>query len=282
MFCICFYKQGGPTEKSLILGKPLPEKGKAGERGGGKLISSSQTKPKASCRASKDAGGGGGGNVRGRPGQEPNKPRYLKQDSSSPPSHHRSTGSLQFPKSPWFPSSDSPQGARQLSQAANTGGGITNHRRAAESEVNELKQPSPSLFYKQSGPSLSLFRQNKSHSVEEQCNPRLYQRRGSEPGRQVVDRASTLTRARLPSDPGLKVTEVDSQAGTTEARFCLSPFATKAVRDYFSSHPRSNPQSSQQVALALVESRREWLKRCSDPAAEPDFDQLLFAEESYV
>lgn len=99
----------------------------------------------------------------------------------------------------------------------------------------------------------------------------------------------TFTRARLPSDPGLKVSEVDSQEGTSaaaaatpETRFCLSPFATKAVKDYFSSHPRSNPQSSQQVALALVESRREWLKRCSDPTKEPDFDQLLFAEESYV
>ncbi|KAI3366076.1 hypothetical protein L3Q82_009898 [Scortum barcoo] len=253
-------QNGGPTEKLLTLGK-LPEKGKAGEKGGGKLISSSQTKPRTS-RVSKDAGGGGK-----RPGQEPNKARHLKKDSSSPPSHHRSTGSLQIPKSPWFHSSDSPKS------------GVTNHGRAAESEV---KQPSQSLFYKQSGPSLSLFRQSKSHSVEEQCNPRLYQRRGSEPGRQVVDRASTVTRARLPSDPGLKVTEVDSPAVTAEARFCLSPFATKAVRDYFSSHPCSSPQSSQQVALALVESRREWLKRCSDPTAEPDFDQLLFAEESYV
>ncbi|XP_035533956.1 LOW QUALITY PROTEIN: rho GTPase-activating protein 20-like [Morone saxatilis] len=239
---------GGPTEKSLTLGKLVPEKGKAG--GGGKPTSSSQPKPKTSCRTSKDAEG------RGRPGQEAHKPRHLKQDSSSPPSHHRSTGSLQLPKSPWFHSSDSPSSA--------------------------VKQQSPSLFYKQSGPSLSLFKQSKSHSVEEECKPRLFQRRGSEPERQVVERAATLTRARLPSDPGLKVSEVDSQGGTPEGRFCLSPYATKAVRDYFSSHPRSNPQSSQQVALALVESRREWLRRCSDPTAEPDFDQLLFAEESYV
>ncbi|XP_070787043.1 rho GTPase-activating protein 20-like [Enoplosus armatus] len=268
---------GGSTEKSLTLGK-----GKAGERGGGKPIFSSQPKPKPSCRASKDAGGGGGGHVRSRPGQEPHKLRHLKQDSSSPPSHHRSTGSLQFPKSPWFHSSDSPQTARQLSRAAAAGGGTADLRHAAESEASELKKPPPSLFYKQSGPSLSLFKQRKSRSVEEECHARLYQRRVSEPGRQVADRTAALTRARLPSDPGLKVTEVDSQGGTPEARFCLSPLATKAVRDYFSSHPRSNPQSSQQVALALVESRREWLKRCSDPAAEPDFDQLLFAEESYV
>lgn len=114
----------------------------------------------------------------------------------------------------------------------------------------------------------------------EEPNERLYQRRGSEPGRQVVER--TFTRARLPSDPGLKVTEVDAQEGGSEPRFCLSPGATKAVRDYFSGHPRSNPKSSQQVALALVESRREWVKRCSDPSVEPDLEQLLFAEESYV
>ncbi|XP_073318847.1 rho GTPase-activating protein 20-like [Pagrus major] len=257
---------GGPTDKSLTLGKLIPEKGKAGEKGDGKRISSSQPKPKTTCRTSKDGGGGG---VKGKPAQESHKSTHLKQNSSSPPSHHRSTGSLHFPKSPWSHSSDT---------HANKGGG-TNHSHAAESE---LKQPSPSLFYKQSGPSLSLFKQNKSHSVEEQHHPRLYQRRGSEPGRQVVERASTLARARLPSDPGLKVTEVDAQGGTTEARFCLSPYATKAVKDYFSSHPCSNPQSSQQVALALVESRREWVKRCSDPSAEADFDQLLFAEESYV
>ncbi|XP_031147726.1 rho GTPase-activating protein 20-like [Sander lucioperca] len=270
---------GDPTDKSLQLGKPVPVKGKAGERGGAKPICSQQ-KPKTISRASKDAAGGGGGgsHVKGRPGPDSHKPRHPNQDSSSPPSHHRSTGSLEFPKPPWLHTSDSPLNSTH----AHTGSDSTNHSGAAEREANELKQPSPSLFYRQSGPSLSLFKKHKSHSVEEGCDARLYKRRGSEPGRQVVDRASTLTRARLPSDPGLKVLEVDSQGGTPEVRFCLSPFATKAVRDYFSSHPRSNPQSSQQVTLALLESRKEWLKRCSDPAAEPDFDQLLFAEESYV
>lgn len=245
---------------SLTLGKLVPETGKTGEQGEGKLIS----KPKPT---SKDAGGGG--HARLRPGQESHKSQLLTQDSSSPPFHHRSTGSLHFPKSSWFHSSDSSLTVRQLSDDhVNTTG--------------EVKEPLPSLFYKQSGPSLSLFKQNRSQSVEEQSNVRLYQRRRSEPGQQVMDQASTLTWARLPSDPGLKVTEVDSQGGTTEARFCLSPYATKAVRDYFCSHPYSSPQSSQQVALALVESRRKWLKRCSDPTAEPDLDQLLFSEESYV
>lgn len=218
---------------------------------------------------------GGGGRGKGKPGQ--------RNDSSSPPSHHRSTGSLQFPKSPWLHSSDSPQSARQLTgihpNTGGDGGGVTSQRSVAPGEGNESKQAVPSVFYRQSGPSLSLFKRHKSHSVEEQGHAKLGQRRGSEPGRQVVRHAA---RARLPSDPGLKVSEVDPQGGAPGARLCLSPCASKAVRDYFSSHPCSDPESSQQVALALVESHREWLKRCSGPAAEPDLDQLLFAEESYV
>uniref|UniRef100_A0A665U2R0 Rho-GAP domain-containing protein n=2 Tax=Echeneis naucrates TaxID=173247 RepID=A0A665U2R0_ECHNA len=221
---------GGGTEKLPTLGKPNP---------------SSQLKTKMSLRGPKDTGGRGP--AKGRPGHEP-----FKQNLSSPPSHHHSTGSLHFPKSP------------------------------LTTRIDLNMQQSPSLFYKQSGPSLSLFKGYKSHSVEEEVKARLYQRRGSEPGQRVVAQTCTLNRARLPSDPGLKVSEVDSKGETSEARFCLSPYATKAVRDYFSSHPRSNPQSSQQVALALVESRMEWLKRCSDPTSEPDFEQLLFAEESYV
>lgn len=219
------------------------QKGKAGEKGGGKFIS--------------------GNHESGKSGQEPHKLQHLKHDLCSPPSHHRSTGSLQFPKPPWFNSSDSQKGG------------------AEEDGACELRQPS--LFYKQSGPSLSLFKRCKSQSVEEARNAGLQQRRGSEPGRQVADRASALTRPRLPSDPGLKVSEVDSQGGTTtEARFCITPYAAKVVKNYFSSRPRSNPQSSQQVALSLVGSHRERLKRCSNPKAETDFDQLLFAEESYV
>lgn len=146
---------------------------------------------------------------------------------------------------------------------------------------SEGKLPSPLLFYKQNGPTLSLFKKNRS-TEEQALNPKLSQRRGSEPSRFLVDRVCSLRRSRLPSDPGLKVSEVDSKEAPPETRFCLSPYATKAVKDYFTSHPRSNPQSSQQVALALVESQREWIKRCSNPQSEPDFEKLLLAEESYV
>ena len=221
------------TKQAGLTGKAVQEKGKAGEKGGRKLISISHPMPISS---SKDTGGGS--HVKGRQ-----------------PTHHRSTGSLQIPtNSPWIHSSDSP----------------------AESEI---KPPSPSVIFQHSRPSLSLFKQHKSQSVEEGCDAMLQKRRGSEPGRVLVDRSSTFTRARLPSDPGLKISHVDSP----QSHFRLSPCDTKTVRDYFSSHPRSNPQSSQQVALALMENRREWLRRCSDPSsAEPDFEKLLFAEESYV
>ncbi|XP_020489783.3 rho GTPase-activating protein 20-like [Labrus bergylta] len=212
----------GPTE-SFALEKLSPEE----REEGGKVITS-----KSTCGRRGHVGGG------------PHDVYQLKQNSSSPPSHHRSTGSLHFP---------------------------------TDSQVTDGQARG-----KKSKPPLSILKENKSHSVDEEPKARIQQRRGSEPGSRVAERASSLTRARLPSDPGLKVTDVDWQGETSEARFCLTPYATKAVKEYFSSHRHSHPKSSQQVALALVESRREWLKRCSDATAEPDFEQLLFAEESFV
>lgn len=225
------------------------------------MISSHRPKQKPSSRASR--AGADGNHACLLPGRDGHSSQHLKRGSSSPPSHHRSTGSLSFSKPSWFHSSESllPSG-----------------RNDTGSEETKLNRP-PSLTKEGSSP-FSLLKQSKP--AEEQRSSRLYQRRGSEPGRQVIDRSSGVPRARLPSDPGLKVTEVDPQGEKPEGRFCLSPSATKAVRDYFGSHPHSSPQSSQQVALALVESRREWLKRCTDPRAEADFEQLLFAEESYV
>lgn len=244
----------------------------------------STIQPKPSCRTSKE--GAGLGYVRGTSGQDPpNKP-----GSSSPPSHHRSTGSLQYPSSPFFRSTGSQFSLKQLSdihtkacqEGAQAGSDITNQKDAAENDVNKHKHPSQPehVFYKKTGPTLSLFKRHKSLSTEEERQARISQRRGSEPGRLVMDRASTLFRARLPSDPGLKVSKVDSQGD--ESRFCFSPYASKSVKNYFSSHPRSHPQSSQQVALSLVESHREWLRKCINPTEEADFEQLLFAEESYV
>ncbi|XP_074520989.1 uncharacterized protein LOC141786154 [Halichoeres trimaculatus] len=225
-------------------------------------------------RSSKDAGRRG--HMKARPSQETRSPQQLKQNSSSPPSHHRSTGSLHVPLSPWLQPTDS----EKITHASV--GSVSNHRLTAKSQGNLAQQGSPLSFHTQRTPSFSALKEHKSHSLDEESSTRQSQRRVSEPSQRVAQRASSLPRNRLPSDPGLKVTDVDWQGETSEARFCLSPYATKAVKEYFSSHPQSNPQSSKQVALALVESRREWRKRCSDATAEPDFDQLLFAEESIV
>lgn len=224
------------------------------------MISSNRPKQKPSSGASR----ADGNHACLLPGRDGHGCQHLKRGSSSPPSHHRSTGSLSFSKPSWFHSSESLLPSENHSKP-NTG-----------SDGKKPNRPSPTLFMKESSSPFTLLKQSKP--AEEQRSSRLYQRRGSEPGRQVMDRSSGVTRARLPSDPGLKVTEVDSQGEKAEARFCLSAGTTKAARDYFGSPPRS----SQQAALALVESRREWLKRCNDPRAEVDFEQLLFAEESYV
>ncbi|TNN31614.1 Rho GTPase-activating protein 20 [Liparis tanakae] len=85
--------------RRLSLTQPEAEKwetsGRHGERGGAKLP------PRASRRGSKDAG-----RVKGRPGPKP-------PPSCSPPSHHRSTGSLQLPTAPWLSSSDGSPSSEQ-------------------------------------------------------------------------------------------------------------------------------------------------------------------------
>ncbi|KAL6115365.1 arhgap20 [Pungitius sinensis] len=220
---------GGSSEKPLTFGKQVPEKEKGGVKGRAPPMSSGPPRPKTPRGASGDRR-----RAMGRP-----------VHSSSPPSHHRSTGSLQLPKSPWFASPDSPV-------------------------TFERGQPSPSPVPRPSGPSLSLFKQHKSPPAEEGCEGGLGGRRRSEPGWQ----AAAAGWRRRPSDPGLKVSE--AAAAAAQFRSSLSPDAAKAVRDYFS----SDHQSGERVTAALVESRGEWLKRCT--GAEPDFEQLLFAEESFV
>ncbi|XP_077955599.1 rho GTPase-activating protein 20 isoform X2 [Gasterosteus aculeatus] len=219
--------EGGSSDKSLTLGEQ--ERGAA--RGRAPPMSTGQPKPKASRGASGDAG------------RERRRAMGRPVHSSSPPSHHRSTGSLQFPKSPWFAASDSPVTFEQLG-----------------SERRRRRQPSPSPVPGPSGASLSLFKQHKSPPAEEGRDAGAGGRRGSEPGRQAAAGRASGGGTRRPSDPGPKVSEA----------------AAKAVRDYFS----SDPQSGERVTAALAESRSDWLKRCS--GAEPDFEQLLFAEESYV
>jgi hypothetical protein len=127
-------------------------------------------------------------------------------------------------------------------------------------------------------------------------------RRASEPSC-LTDAASSLTleRPRVKSqthrvkdqqlpESGLRVSDVEPQrngAGSNSVPgICLSPSTTRAVRDYFSSQGQVDADAclgrSQEVALALVQGKREWQSRkCSDPCVD-DFDQMFFAEESYV
>uniref|UniRef100_A0A671UJZ9 Rho GTPase-activating protein 20 n=1 Tax=Sparus aurata TaxID=8175 RepID=A0A671UJZ9_SPAAU len=115
-------------------------------------------------------------------------------------------------------------------------------------------------------------------------------RRASDPANVTANPASNITLDRprtsraQPQDGGLRVSEVEPNHA--EPRFCLSPSATQTVRDYFSSQGQEDADAclrrSQEVALAIVQGKREWQsRRCSDPRVD-EFDQLFFAEESYV
>ncbi|XP_042162573.1 rho GTPase-activating protein 20-like [Oncorhynchus tshawytscha] len=235
-----------------------------------------------------------------------------KRRSSSPPSYQQAILQLQKSRSPFYRGTEKPLTVRELQllhdQACNathrppTGRDVTQRPTGTGSEVI---QPPQDVFYGQSGSTLTLQRQ-KSHSLtlamEAGRKVLTLPRRASEPS-MVTDAASILTLERplvkslthgvkgqqLP-ESGLRVSDIEPQrngAGpNSEPRFCLSPSATRAVRDYFSSQEGADSgaclQRSQEVALALVQGKREWQSRkCSDPCVD-DFDQMFFAEESYV
>uniref|UniRef100_A0A8D0CW34 Rho GTPase-activating protein 20 n=1 Tax=Sander lucioperca TaxID=283035 RepID=A0A8D0CW34_SANLU len=160
---------------------------------------------------------------------------------------------------------------------------------------NECVQPPQGVFYGQNATTLVLQRQ-KSHpltpAMEGHKGQRTLPRRASEPSEVTANSnpssSLTLDRPRTsegqPQDGGLRVSEVEPNHA--KPRFCLSPSATRAVRDYFSSQSQEDAdvclRRSQEVALAIVQGKREWQSRqCSDPRVD-DFDQLFFAEESYV
>uniref|UniRef100_A0A7N6ANB6 Rho GTPase-activating protein 20 n=1 Tax=Anabas testudineus TaxID=64144 RepID=A0A7N6ANB6_ANATE len=159
---------------------------------------------------------------------------------------------------------------------------------------NHTVQPPQGVFYGQSATTLVLQRP-KSHSLTpamEGHNDRrtlTLPRPASEPTKVTANSCSlTLDRRRTcktqPQDGGLRVSDVEPKHA--EPRYSLSPSATQAVKDYFSSEGREDTdaclQRSQEVALAIVQGKREWQnRRCSDPHLD-DFEQLFFAEESYV
>ncbi|XP_070832492.1 rho GTPase-activating protein 20 [Chaetodon trifascialis] len=237
--------------------------------------------------------------------------RDCQRRSSSPPSYQQALLQLQRSRSPFYRGTEKPLTVRELRQLhdhtctyrppipafpnnakPHTGSEVT--QRLAR---NEWMQPPQGVFYGQSATTLVLQRQ-KSHSLTPAMEGHkgrknlALPRRASEPAKVTanLNPASTLSLDRphtskgQPHDGGLRVSEVEPNH--TEPRFCLSPSATRAVRDYFSSQGQEDGDSclrrSQEVALAIVQGKREWQsRRCSDPRVD-EFDQLFFAEESYV
>lgn len=233
--------------------------------------------------------------------------RNCQQRSSSPPSYQQAMLQLQRGRSPFYRGTEKPLTVRELRQLhdqtstcrapitpspnnTHTGSDVT--QRLAG---NESVQPPQGVFYGQTATTLTIQRQ-KSHSlcpaIEGQKGRRTlgHPRRASEPAKVAasLNLASSLTLDRpsksQPQEGGLRVSEVEPKQ--VAPRFCLSPSATRAVRDYFSSQGQEDAdvclRRSQEVALAIVQGQREWQsRRCSDPRVD-EFDQLFFAEESYV
>lgn len=237
--------------------------------------------------------------------------RNCQRRSSSPPSYQQALLQLQRSRSPFYRGTEKPLTVRELRQLhdqtctyrpliptspnnskPNTGSEVT--QRVAR---NECMQPPQGVFYGQSATTLVLHRQ-KSHSLtpamegHKGSRTLALPRRASEPAKVTANSslASSLTLDRSRTlkgqhqDCGLRVSQVEPNHA--QPRFCLSPSATRAVRDYFSSQGEEDADAclrrSQEVALAIVQGKREWQsRRCSDPRVD-EFDQLFFAEESYV
>uniref|UniRef100_A0A668AYJ3 Rho-GAP domain-containing protein n=1 Tax=Myripristis murdjan TaxID=586833 RepID=A0A668AYJ3_9TELE len=241
--------------------------------------------------------------------------RSSQRRSSSPPSYQQALLQLQRSRSPFYRGADKPLTVRELrllhDQACayrpplpaktHTGSEVTQRLAGGESAP-----PPQGVFYGQNSTTLVLHRQ-KSHSLtppaEGDAGRRslTLPRRASEPTKVTLtsnpapghapDRLRPCRAVRAPpQDGGLRVSDVESglpvSSSSSEPRFCLSPSATRAVRDYFSSQGQADTDAclrrSQEVALAIVQGKREWQsRRCSDPRVD-DFEQLFFAEESYV
>lgn len=221
--------------------------------------------------------------------------RTCQRRSSSPPSYQQALLQLQRNRSPFYRASEKPLTVKEVRQLHHqtpscspkpqTGRELT--QRLA---TNDNVQPPQGVFYGQSATTLVLQRQ-KSHPLtantegREAAGTLNLPRRASEPPAVNFNLTSSLTHSRPRASKGeLRGSEVQSDHG--ETRFRLSPSATRAVRDYFSTQGREDADGclrrSQEVALAIVQGKREWQsRRCSDPRVD-EFEKLFFAEESYV
>nr|XP_057939004.1 rho GTPase-activating protein 20 isoform X2 [Doryrhamphus excisus] len=205
--------------------------------------------------------------------------------SSSPPSYQQALLQLQR-GSPFYRGAEKTLTVRELRIL---------HDQAAPHTGSEAAQPPRGVFYGQSATTLVLKRQ-KSHSLtpptEGRTQSKTLPRRASEPAKMGACHASkpaaTLDRPRPckapPQDGRPRASDAEPQH--RQSRFSLSPSANRAVRDYFSSQGPADASGcvrhSQEVALAIQQAKEEWQSRqCSEPRLD-DFDQLFFAEESYV
>ncbi|XP_051938330.1 rho GTPase-activating protein 20 [Hippocampus zosterae] len=177
--------------------------------------------------------------------------------SSSPPSYQQALLQLQH-TSPFYKGADKALTVREFRLLHNT-----------SPAGPDAAQPPLGVFYGQSATTLVLKRQN-ANSPTPPVQSRTLPRRRSEPTCHPPSKTATLDRPR----PRLRVSDVEP----------LSPSADRTVKDYFSAtgDAAGCARRSQEVALAVAQAKKEWRSRqCSEPRLD-DFDQLFFAEESYV
>ncbi|XP_053733012.1 rho GTPase-activating protein 20 isoform X2 [Synchiropus splendidus] len=220
--------------------------------------------------------------------------------ASSPPSYQQALQQLQQNHSPFYRGLEKPltvKELRLLHDQTCPARPTKNSEPHTESEITQKPvQPPRGVFYGQNATTLVLKKQ-KSHSltltVEGYNGSKTLPRCASEPTKMefatqhskpskscTLDRPHTCKR-RQSSD-----LDPDLTHASLAPPFSLSPSSTRTVTDYFSSQGNIDTstclQRSQEVALAIVQGKREWQSRqCSEPRVD-EFDKLFFAEESYV
>ncbi|KAM8854839.1 rho GTPase-activating protein 20 isoform 2-T5 [Spinachia spinachia] len=215
-----------------------------------------------------------------------------RRRSSSPPSYQQALLQLHS-RSPFYPGADKPLTIRELwrlQDQTSAPGPLTPGSHPGAEVRRGCSRPPQGVFFGQNATTLVLQRQKHMTPPTEGHNwSRTLPRQASEPpqGTATSDLSCSLTLGRARTARGgqrPRGSGVELDRG--EPSLCLSPAATRAVRDYFSSPAPQDADAclrrSQEVALAVVQGRREWQsRRCSDPRVD-DFEQLFFAEESYV
>lgn len=241
-----------------------------------------------------------------RRAQEPGITPARKR-STSPPCSEEPLHETQHCRSVHSPAMDKTLTVKELREIHNqacSAGNQTPVRKYAQKSTpggNTSSFPQ-AVFYGQSVRRLAMYRK-KSYSLipveKSSVHPSL-QRRASEPGETCLglDRETAKSLEDIhkqfaekqdpyfnPYNRGPKVSDLEQDDHYTKSQLGLSPAATKAVRNYFfwqgCEDTQSNLKKSQEVALAVVHGKREWIRRCSDTQLE-DFEKMLCSEESYV